>query len=176
MVEWLDAHHMGPYVFTFLSIVGKFAAIVLFMMGHPVLGGWVVVVEYLFDGMDGRMARVLGRSNSFGAFVDLFSDRLFRSFYLPALAFGGVIGWEWAAAGLVLDIAYATLSDFVRDHKDIQVPNWGFDSWRVVAFGAPIGLIQLAVFVKIVVGAPLLLTQVAYIVIVNRRMAAARKK
>ena len=56
-VEWLDAHRMGPFVFTFLSILAKFVAVILFANGHVVTGGLFVILDYLLDGMDGHMAR-----------------------------------------------------------------------------------------------------------------------
>ena len=169
-LEWLHARGLNPFHFTFLSLVFKILTVILFIQGEVVWGGFTMFLEYVFDGIDGRMARGLRLTSTYGLFADLVGDRIFRSMYLVALPLGGLLSWEWAAAALLIDIVYATVSDLVRDRK-LKAAPWGLDSFRVLAFAAPLNLIQLGMIVKFTVGTALLISNIAYIAIANRHEA-----
>jgi CDP-diacylglycerol--glycerol-3-phosphate 3-phosphatidyltransferase len=59
-------------VFGFLLMVG--IAVVL-AQGYLFWGGILIIIAALFDAMDGTLARMMGRTSRFGAFLDSTLDR-----------------------------------------------------------------------------------------------------
>ncbi len=48
----------------------------LYVTGNPVLAGIIVQIASILDGIDGELARLLGKTSKFGAFFDGILDRL----------------------------------------------------------------------------------------------------
>jgi CDP-diacylglycerol--glycerol-3-phosphate 3-phosphatidyltransferase len=69
-------------VFGFLLMVG--IAVVL-AQGYLFLGGILIIIAALFDAIDGTLARMMGRTSRFGAFLDSTLDR-----YSEAVIFLGL--------------------------------------------------------------------------------------
>ena len=80
---------VSPDVVTF---AGTFAvmtvALVLFPAGHLFLGAVLVAVFALTDSIDGQMARRLGRTGPWGAFLDSTLDR-----FADGAVFVGLVIW-----------------------------------------------------------------------------------
>ena len=72
-------------VLSLLVAVGAFAA---FVAGLPILGGVLVQVCSVVDGVDGDLARLTGGSSRFGGFLDAVIDR-----YADALILLGLTIW-----------------------------------------------------------------------------------
>jgi len=64
------------------------AALTLFPTGHLLAGSIVIAVFALTDSLDGTMARLSGRSSSWGAFLDSTLDR-----FADAAIFSGLVLW-----------------------------------------------------------------------------------
>jgi len=64
------------------------AALTLFPTGHLLAGSIVIAVFVLTDSLDGTMARLSGRSSSWGAFLDSTLDR-----FADAAIFSGLVLW-----------------------------------------------------------------------------------
>jgi len=64
------------------------AALTLFPSGHLLAGSIVIAVFVLTDSLDGTMARLSGRSSSWGAFLDSTLDR-----FADAAIFTGLVLW-----------------------------------------------------------------------------------
>ena len=75
-----------PNTMTILGVAGNFVGAYLLARGEMTIGGIVVVVAGLVDGLDGTMARLRGMAGQFGAFVDSVSDR-----YSELIIFAGLI-------------------------------------------------------------------------------------
>lgn len=169
-LQWLHKKGVSPFVCTFISFCFKIAATVVFAMGHTWLGGWLVLLDYIFDGLDGRLARATKTSSVYGAFIDLFADRLGRAAWAPALAYADVIPWQWAAASLLLDLLFFSLADLLRHFSQIKPIPWMPDVFRTLLFGALLNLVQVAYIVKFVVAPILFVVHACYVVIQNRQM------
>lgn len=65
-----------PNLITLCSLAVVVAAAGLVALGHPVVGGWLLLVGGLLDALDGGLARLVGRDSEFGAFLDSVSDHL----------------------------------------------------------------------------------------------------
>ena len=75
LARFISATGLSPNVVTiigFLLIIG--VAIVL-SQGYFFLGGLLIIGVTLFDAIDGAMARMMGRTSRFGAFLDSTLDR-----------------------------------------------------------------------------------------------------
>jgi len=66
---------ISPNALTLIGLIGNVVAGVLIGFGRIQLGGLVALVTGPLDAVDGCMARVLGRSSPFGAFLDSITDR-----------------------------------------------------------------------------------------------------
>lgn len=88
--------------------------------GLAVAGGVFLLLSYLFDNIDGEIARLKGLQSSFGMHYDTFVDWLVHAAFFPALGWGeaarsGDDLWFWlgVAAG-----AGATINYLVGLHLD----------------------------------------------------------
>ncbi len=64
-----------PNMMSFISFLVAAAAAALLAMGNGVLGGILVQVSSILDGVDGELARVTGRVSRKGGFLDAILDR-----------------------------------------------------------------------------------------------------
>ena len=64
-----------PNWMTVLGLIANVAVALLIARGHLRVGGLLIILASLFDAFDGAVARVSGRTSSFGAFLDSTLDR-----------------------------------------------------------------------------------------------------
>lgn len=64
-----------PNMITYLGLLLTSVASALIITGHIVLAGFVLLVGAPLDVVDGSMARILGYSSKYGAFIDSVTDR-----------------------------------------------------------------------------------------------------
>lgn len=114
--------HITPNIVTFVGFVGNIVAAAFFIdaawsLGLPALGGstlgaclaeigwggFIILAAGLFDMMDGRLARVSGKSSLFGALWDSTLDRYSElvSLFGICLAFIRMGGGQWFWMGVV---------------------------------------------------------------------------
>ncbi|MBN1230337.1 MAG: CDP-alcohol phosphatidyltransferase family protein [Anaerolineales bacterium] len=77
---------MHPNTLTLIGITGTMIASVLIAFGHLTIGGILFLVMGALDGIDGTVARIMGISGSYGAFLDSVGDR-----YSEIAVFTGII-------------------------------------------------------------------------------------
>ena len=87
-VVWAAARlQLTPTFFTLLAIAGNVWAAWLVWQQDYVLAGIVFLVAYVFDCVDGQLARTTGETSDFGAWLDMFSDRFTDFLMLFAIGF-----------------------------------------------------------------------------------------
>ena len=79
---------VSPNTLTIIGLCLNALVALVLSLGHPVLGGALVLVANAFDMLDGAVARVSGKGTRFGAFLDSTVDR-----YAEALLYLGVLAW-----------------------------------------------------------------------------------
>jgi CDP-diacylglycerol--glycerol-3-phosphate 3-phosphatidyltransferase len=81
-------HRTGltPNMLTVIGFVLNVGVAVVLARGSISLGGGLLLVASLFDGLDGALARLTGRQSRFGAFFDSTLDR-----YSEAVVYGGLL-------------------------------------------------------------------------------------
>ncbi len=108
---------VSPDVVTVVGTVGVVAgALLFFPQGRFVEGVLVVTVFVFSDLVDGHMARLSGRSSTWGAFLDSTLDRVG-----DAAIFGGLVLWfagagnsPWLASLALYDLVVGNLTSYAR--------------------------------------------------------------
>ena len=70
----LSVNRMVPNVLTLLALCAGMTAIRFAMNGKFEAAVWAIIIAGVFDGLDGRIARLLKSTSSFGAELDSLSD------------------------------------------------------------------------------------------------------
>lgn len=90
-----------PSFFTLMNLFCGFLSIIVTAEGNLVLGAWLIVIAWLFDGLDGFMARLANATSEFGVELDSISDVVSfgaaPGFFIYTFAFH-----ELAIAGILL--------------------------------------------------------------------------
>lgn len=82
---------LTPNHLTFASFVLALVAGIVYMAGTPaffVLGGSLAMLSTILDNADGMLARAKNMTSRYGAFLDLFLDRIADFVVLAGVAFG----------------------------------------------------------------------------------------
>jgi CDP-diacylglycerol--glycerol-3-phosphate 3-phosphatidyltransferase len=75
-----------PNILTITGVLLNLGVAIVIATGHPMIGGFLLLVASAFDMLDGAVARATGLTSPFGGFLDSTLDR-----YSEALVFGGVL-------------------------------------------------------------------------------------
>jgi phosphatidylglycerophosphate synthase len=89
-----------PIQLTFLALFLGLVGALFFFMGQPsafVIGGILAQISSVVDCADGMLARARGQQSEFGAFLDMFFDRI-NEFFLIA---GFVLGYYWQSGRIL---------------------------------------------------------------------------
>ena len=110
IAKFLSRLGIHPNVLTLIGLAGTAGVAVLIGLGHMTMAGILLLVMGPIDAMDGALARLSGKANPWGAFVDSVTDRYselflflgFLIFYMTTKNNTGIILAYLAAAGSVL--------------------------------------------------------------------------
>ena len=173
---------VDPDAVTIAGTVGVLvSALVLFPLGHLFWGSIAVAFFVLSDTVDGIMARALGRSGRWGAYLDFTLDR-----FGDAAVFGGLVVWfarggdSPATAGLaLLCLVLGSLVSYAKARAeglgftaDVGIAERSDRLLAVLTGTALVGLGVPLPFLTVV----LALLAVASLVTVVQRMAAVRRQ
>jgi len=111
-----------PNGLTLLGLVLNVLVAWVLALGHPALGGVLVLVANAFDMLDGALARVSGKGSRFGAFFDSTLDR-----YAEALVYLGVMTWIFhlGDAGLLLAAYLSLVGSFMVSYSRARAEGLG---------------------------------------------------
>jgi len=94
-----------PNLFTASSIFVGVISIVEASKGHFVLASWLILLALIFDGLDGRIARMTNTTSQFGVEFDSLADII--SFGIaPAMILYFFIGHEFGRFGILVSALY----------------------------------------------------------------------
>lgn len=94
-----------PNLFTASSIFVGVISIVEASKGHFILASWLVLLALIFDGLDGRIARMTNTTSQFGVEFDSLADII--SFGIaPAMLLYFFIGHEFGRFGILVSALY----------------------------------------------------------------------
>lgn len=158
---------LTPNRLTVMSVVSAIVAFYMFLKGEVVLGGVFVALDFLFDGLDGRLARYLGKTTKIGAFYDLITDRGVRLPWLIALAYGGVIDFELALLVLMVESLSYILTYFV-EYKNFNHIKWLPNVVYLLPYGALLNKLELFFQIEIVLGGLVLIIHIISVIFMNQ--------
>jgi len=113
------ALRITPDFFNWLGFVLGLAAGGLFALGHLGWGGVVVLLGGICDVMDGRLARALNLTSSYGAFIDSTLDRFVEVFAFLGLVFF-LRDHEWGPLLAAAAITGSLLVSYTRARGESQ--------------------------------------------------------
>lgn len=83
---WFNQLGISPNAMTLLGLFGTLLGAIFLATGHITVGGLVILAFAPLDALDGTMARLSGKSSTFGAFLDSVTDR-----YAELIIFGALL-------------------------------------------------------------------------------------
>jgi len=94
-----------PNLFTASSIFVGVISIVEASKGHFILASWLVLLALIFDGLDGRVARMTNTTSQFGVEFDSLADII--SFGIaPAMLLYFFVGQDYGRFGILVSALY----------------------------------------------------------------------
>ena len=118
LVAVLARTGVGPTGITLLGLALNIAAAVWIGMGNTRIGGAVLLLASICDGLDGALARRLGRVTKFGAFLDSTIDRIAETAVLAGVAAyffhrGGMADALWGVV-VVVALGGSLITSYTR--------------------------------------------------------------
>jgi CDP-diacylglycerol--serine O-phosphatidyltransferase len=105
-----------PNLFTTASLFAGFYSIIASTKGMYEIAAWTILIAIIFDGLDGRIARVTKTTSKFGAEYDSLADLVafgvapaILSYHWALMSFGK---WGWLAAFLFVTCGALRLARF----------------------------------------------------------------
>lgn len=149
-------NRMIPNILTVAALCAGLTAIRFGVMGKWDLAVFAIVVAGIFDGLDGRLARLLNGTSKFGAELDSLSD--FISFGVaPAVliylwTMHSVGGFGWALVMLFAVCCALRLARFNTAIGDPNPPPWASKYFTGVPAPAAAGLVLLPMMLTFEIG------------------------
>ena len=140
----LPINRMIPNALTMLALAAGMTAMRFGLEGRWDLAIGMIVVAAVFDGLDGRIARLIGGSTGFGAQLDSLSDVIAFG-VAPAMmvylfALKGLGGLGWIVALVYVVCCALRLARFNTKLDDPDMPAWAYNFFAGVPAPAGAGL------------------------------------
>ncbi len=152
----LSINKMIPNILTLLALCAGLTAIRFATHGHWEWAVFAIVLASIFDGLDGRVARMLGGGTKFGAELDSLSDFLCFGvapamlLYLWTMQAAGGLGW---ALVLLYGVCCALrLARFNTRLGESDLPPWAFNYFTGLAAPAAAGLVLVPMMLSFELG------------------------
>src|SRR5579862_8398785 len=148
----LSVNRMVPNILTLLALCAGMSAIRFAINGNFEYAVFTIIAAGIFDGLDGRLARLLKATSRFGAELDSLAD--FISFGVAPAAM--LYLWtmaQWHSIGWAIVLFYAVCCALRLARFNTQLTAEPAPAWRANFFsGAPApagaGLLMLPMFVS----------------------------
>jgi CDP-diacylglycerol--serine O-phosphatidyltransferase len=147
----LSVNRMVPNVLTLLALCAGMTAVRFAMGGNFEAAVFSIIAAGIFDGLDGRMARLLKATSSFGAELDSLSD--FVSFGVAPAAvlylwtLSDLHGLGWAIALLFAVCCALRLARFNTEHA-AELPSYMAPFFTGAPAPAGAGLVMVPMFLS----------------------------
>lgn len=157
---------LTPLILTIISFLFVPFAIYLIINKMLIIGGVILLLSYIVDGMDGVVARITNKVTNVGDFLDKTVDTSRQACWI-ALAYGNFISFELASSAVFFAVFGYAVGNYIRlnDLKNLNVPVV-FD---VVILAVLTTKVELFAFLAIIITAILILINVAIVILVNKK-------
>jgi CDP-diacylglycerol---serine O-phosphatidyltransferase len=148
----LSVNRMVPNVLTLLALCAGMTAIRFAMGGKFQYAVYAIIAAGIFDGLDGRLARLLKATSRFGAELDSLSDFISFGVAPAALLYLWTMA-QWHSLGWAIVLFYAVccalrLARFNSELAAEPPPPWRANFFSGAPAPAGAGLLMLPMFVS----------------------------
>lgn len=161
----------SPTLLTIISAIFKILVIVALWYKEPVLAAVAVIFDFLFDFLDGGVARATGKSTVRGALLDFVSDRIFRTLWLFAAAYSGLVSYEVALLTMMVMAFAYFMNDFV-EFKKLKHLTWLLAYHHFIFWGMLFGNMEIWMIVGVVVNGIFTLINIVSVFVMNKERRA----
>ena len=114
LIRALEGIHCRAGHLTLLSLLAGLAFCPVFLLGHHLAALGLLILHVLLDGLDGPLARHLGRASNRGSFTDTMADQIVVTFSTLTLIHAGFAGL-WPGAMYLLFYTVVVLFAMARN-------------------------------------------------------------
>ena len=157
-----------PTILTVISAVFKFLVIVALLYQKPLLAFVAVIFDFLFDFLDGGVARATGMSTTRGALLDFVSDRLIRAFWVFAAAYAGFVSFEIAMLTVMISSFAYFMNDFV-EFKKLTHLSWLLAYHHFIFWGMLFGNMEMWLIAGLFINGFFTLINIVSVFILNKK-------
>ncbi len=120
-------------ILTALSATCSLIASYFFLTAHLKTGGIFVLLDYLFDGLDGLFAKTSGDVSNKGYILDHISDFVLRRIWYFALAASGFISYELVAL-MIFSLSIGVFLIDLAMIKNLKISKWSttWADWLII--------------------------------------------
>jgi phosphatidylglycerophosphate synthase len=120
-------------ILTVLSAICSLTASYFFFTAHLKTGGMFVLLDYLFDGLDGLFAKASGKASNVGFILDHISDFVLRRIWYFALAASGFISYELVAL-MIFSLSIGVFLIDLAMIKNLRIYKWSttWADWLII--------------------------------------------
>lgn len=93
-----------PNVLSFMLFLVAAPGFYFYSQGDSILGS-LFILGALFDGLDGTVAKMTGKTSKFGGILDSTLDRVFDGLLLFFIGVGGLVSWELLFIVFILSVS-----------------------------------------------------------------------
>lgn len=173
--DFLIKIKLTPNRLTVISAIFGGIAFYFFWHREIFIGGLFVVLNFIFDGLDGRLARYQGKLTDIGGLYDLLTDRGVRLSWLLALSFGGAVSFQLAILILFLETLSYIITYFI-EYKELKHINWLPNVVYILPYGALLNMLDLFFKIELILGSIVLIIHVISVIILNPQSGGRLKK
>lgn len=143
----LPINRLIPNVLTILALAAGVTALRFGLEGRWEHAIGMIILAAVFDGLDGRIARLIGGTSGFGAQLDSLSDVIafgvVPGMLVHQFAMKGIGGLGWVVALVYITCCALRLARFNTKLNDPDMPPWAYNYFSGVPAPAGAGLALL---------------------------------
>ncbi|MBM2810414.1 MAG: CDP-alcohol phosphatidyltransferase [Chloroflexi bacterium] len=167
--RFIGATGISPNALTLLGLLLNFVAAFIVVEGHAFVGGIAFLIASAFDMLDGAVARAMGTTSRFGAFLDSVVDR-----YAEAAMFAALLVASAAQPALVFGCTLALVGSLLVSYARARAEGLGVDC-EVGWLQRPERVVILAVGLIAVPFVPVLLTPIIWFLAVMTNLTVVQR-
>ncbi len=128
LASYLYSYGLTPNKATAVSILFKFLSLYFLFRNQLIFAGTALIIDHIFDGLDGMIARKTGNVTELGNILDKSSDYILRRSGYIILAYNGFFSYPLALL-TVFSIIMSPLFVYIINKSSINtnknLPVWG---------------------------------------------------
>jgi len=164
----LPKKRVNPATLTLFSIIFKFATIYALFKSFLYLAIIFILLEVIFDILDGFYARSQKTLSNLGGFIDHFGDYCLRPIYLIVIASNNIISFKIITLAIFVYLSSVLLESIILESKlkKLPLPSWGIPITLIP--GILFNCISLIIFITIILNIITILIKFLSVLYLNK--------